>query len=109
MTDTSAEARKGASSIIPIRTGRIPCCQYIRGQRRVHSVFEQSDMRTGLELHAFAIENSVVNGGSLTPQEAKSANQRITYMGFTRRLYKDKANLISSRSDEWIFHKNKNP
>jgi hypothetical protein len=66
-------------------------------------------MRTGLELHAFAIENSVVNGGTLTPQEAKSANQRITYMGFTRRLYKDKANLISSRSDEWIFHKNKNP
>jgi hypothetical protein len=37
-------------------------------------------MRAGLALDAFAIENSVVNGGSLTPQEAKSAKStRLVY------------------------------
>jgi hypothetical protein len=36
-----------------------------------HSRFEQSDMRTQSALHAFAIENSVVNGGSLTPQKSQ--------------------------------------
>ena len=58
-----------------------PCCQYISGQRRDFIPgFEQSDMRALSALDALAIENSVVNGGSLTPQKAKSAKStRFVY------------------------------
>jgi hypothetical protein len=52
-------------------------------------------MRTQSALHAFAIENSVVNGGSLTPQKSQfGQNQRDSYMGFTSRLNKEQADLI---------------
>jgi hypothetical protein len=40
-------------------------------------------MRAGSALDAFAIENSVVNGGSLTPQKAKSAKSTSFIYGLS--------------------------
>jgi hypothetical protein len=54
-------------------------------------------MRAGPALDAFAIENSVVNGGSLTPQKPSRPNQRDLYMGFTRHFSKEQGDVISYR------------
>jgi len=69
MVDTSAEARGHASRIIPIRTGtnlRAASTSVVSGGFIPR--LEQSELRAGSALDAFAIENSVVNGGSLTPR-----------------------------------------
>ena len=70
-------------------------------------MFEQSEMRAGSALHAFAIENSVVNGGSLTPQKPSRPNQRNPYMGFTSHSSKEQADLIFTWNGILALHKNK--
>ncbi|HEV2503687.1 MAG TPA: hypothetical protein VGV39_11455 [Mesorhizobium sp.] len=81
MVDLSAEARQGASCILPIQTGmefRAAGTSTVSGG--FIPAFVQGGMHAGSALDAFAIENSVVNGGSLTPQEAKSAKStRFVY------------------------------
>ena len=63
--DTSAEARRRA---FPHHShsnrNELPCCQYIRGQR--WGSFQGSNRATCApdRRSAFAVENSVVNGGS---------------------------------------------
>ncbi|WP_210336995.1 hypothetical protein [Aquamicrobium zhengzhouense] len=98
MVDTSAGARKRASCIIPVRTGtnfRAASTSVVSGAFIPR--FEQSDMRAGSALDAFAIENSVVNGGSLTPQKAKSAKStNFIYMGCPYPVSKERVDIILS-------------
>jgi hypothetical protein len=100
MAAISAEARNRASRIIPIRTGTkfraastsVVSDEFIPG-------FEQSDMHAGSALDAFAIENSVVNGGSLTPQKAKSAKSTSFTYGLWPPIKQEAADLILFKSN----------
>jgi hypothetical protein len=69
MVDSSAGARDRTSRIFPFepeRTSLLPVHPW--SAAGFIPMFEQSDTCAGTALDAFAIENSVVNGGSLTPR-----------------------------------------
>lgn len=76
-------------AITPIRTKRSPSCQYIRGRHRgpFHSSNVRHARRRGA-MHFFTVENSVMDGGSLTPQKPNRPNRRVSRMNFDSALNK---------------------
>jgi len=80
----SAAARRGAYGIIPSEPERSGAASTSVVSAGSHPKFEQSDMRAGSAL-SFAVENSVVNGGSKVSDPAISQvgpNQRILQLRF---------------------------